>query len=240
MAGEQVLYNRPLPGARLNMSHPLAKGLVGCWLLNENGGIRAMDLSPYGNHGLLVGFPSPTPRPFNGLPFAGANNVINCGKASVLNALTGNCAFEAWIKPASSGEGTYGTILNKASINLYMSANPRVGFDIKVGTASKSVTSAADSVPYGSWAHIVGVFNSTNVLLYTNLTLVTGTATAGPIDDHSASNLLVGDNAASNRCFDGLIALVRLWNLVPLNNAKEAVKYLYTSPYSPMGTPMFI
>jgi hypothetical protein len=36
---------KPPVGAVLNRSHPLAKGLVGCWLMNERGGATAFDVS---------------------------------------------------------------------------------------------------------------------------------------------------------------------------------------------------
>ena len=46
---------KPPLGARLNLSHPQAAGLVGCWLFNEGGGNKAFDLSNNGLHGTLEG-----------------------------------------------------------------------------------------------------------------------------------------------------------------------------------------
>jgi len=37
-----------------NLSHPLSKGLVGCWLMNEGSGNTVQDLSGNGNHGTLT------------------------------------------------------------------------------------------------------------------------------------------------------------------------------------------
>ena len=45
-------YTKPPPGAQIDWGHPLARGLVGCWLFNEAGGIRANGLAA-ANHGLL-------------------------------------------------------------------------------------------------------------------------------------------------------------------------------------------
>jgi len=42
-------------GVLLNPYHPLARGLVGCWLFNEGGGNIVYDLSGHGNHGTLGG-----------------------------------------------------------------------------------------------------------------------------------------------------------------------------------------
>lgn len=41
-------------GAQLNRSHPLARGLVGCWLFNEGTGDKVFDLSGNGNQGTLT------------------------------------------------------------------------------------------------------------------------------------------------------------------------------------------
>ena len=68
----QLLYNRPTFPAQLNMAHPLARGLVGCWLLNEEGGLRAFDSSPYGNHRLVTGALSH----YDGKTFNGVADVI--------------------------------------------------------------------------------------------------------------------------------------------------------------------
>lgn len=46
---------KPLSGIMLNPLHPLSKGLVGLWLMNEGAGSRVADLSGKGNHGTIVG-----------------------------------------------------------------------------------------------------------------------------------------------------------------------------------------
>lgn len=42
---------KPIRGIQLNKSHPLARGLVGCWLFNEGSGTKCFDVSGFGNHG---------------------------------------------------------------------------------------------------------------------------------------------------------------------------------------------
>jgi len=46
---------KPLPGAEIDWGHPLAQGLVGCWLMNEGAGVSVADYSAGGNHGILKG-----------------------------------------------------------------------------------------------------------------------------------------------------------------------------------------
>lgn len=44
--------HKPPYGVKLNRQHPLAQGLVGCWLMNEGGGSNIFDLARY-NHGVI-------------------------------------------------------------------------------------------------------------------------------------------------------------------------------------------
>jgi len=44
---------KPPKGAMLNRGHPYARGLVGCWLMNEGGGNIVNDLSGNGNVGTI-------------------------------------------------------------------------------------------------------------------------------------------------------------------------------------------
>ncbi len=46
---------KPTRGIRLNKSHPLARGLVGCWPFNEGSGGQVSDLSGNGNGGTFQG-----------------------------------------------------------------------------------------------------------------------------------------------------------------------------------------
>lgn len=47
-------YQKPPIGAKLNFGHPLAKGLVGCWLFNEGSGGQVFDYSGQSNHGFIT------------------------------------------------------------------------------------------------------------------------------------------------------------------------------------------
>ena len=44
---------KPGRGIQLNRAHPLARGLVGCWLFNEGTGNKVFDLSLNGNEGTI-------------------------------------------------------------------------------------------------------------------------------------------------------------------------------------------
>jgi hypothetical protein len=89
---------------------------------------------------------------------------------------------------------------------------------------------------------VIAVYNGANVLVYSsyNGTWVTGAAATGAVDAHSSDDLLIGDRVNSNRCFNGKIGLLYIWNGIPLGSATNVCNYLYISPYSPMNIPLFM
>ena len=44
-------WQKPFRGMQIDKTHPLAKGLVGCWVFNEKSGDTVFDMSGNGNHG---------------------------------------------------------------------------------------------------------------------------------------------------------------------------------------------
>ena len=48
-------WQKPFRGMQINKAHPLAKGLVGCWVMNEATGDKVFDLSGNGNNGIITG-----------------------------------------------------------------------------------------------------------------------------------------------------------------------------------------
>jgi len=73
---------KPIRGIRINKSHPLARGLVGYWLLNEGTGSKVFDLSGNGNTGTLQGDTHFTSGRFgSALQFDGDGDNVNFGNA---------------------------------------------------------------------------------------------------------------------------------------------------------------
>jgi hypothetical protein len=77
------LFNPPL-GARINWSHPINRGLVGCWLMNEGGGQVYRNLA--GNRGATdgvgIGNPVPVMSPYGrAMFFDGATQYVDMGSS---------------------------------------------------------------------------------------------------------------------------------------------------------------
>lgn len=80
----------PIGLAQIDWSHPLARGLVGCWLFNEGGGSRVFD-SARRNHGTLTNM-DPASDWVNGkfgraLDFDGSDDYVNFGDYSATDGL---------------------------------------------------------------------------------------------------------------------------------------------------------
>lgn len=245
MSGEQLWPDRPLPGARLNMSHPLTKGLVGCWLLNEQG-IRAMDLSPYANHGLLTNFGPPIRRAFNGLLFDGSNDYITCGTGASLR-ITDAITLEIWVNILSltatrslivkrAWGGTFHTgylftVSTAGAIYLACARN--------INEATATIQSDNSEIVINTWYHIIVTRDATYMTLYKNGNQLKQEASIGAVfGDASTSPLCIGmDSDLSSSPFSGCIALARAWNRVLIRDDARA---LFISPYAPYGYRMFL
>lgn len=233
MAGEQILTNRPLFGARLNMAHPLTKGLVGCWLLNEQAGLRAMDLSPYANHGVLTSFPPFYQRPFNGLPFDGLDDVIFCGSSPTLLSFSKGIAYEAWVSPAvvnaylgiaSNGADAATWANHTATLRIINTGVASFVLDIGTGAAVQNgvTTLIADRIH-----HIIGTYDLQINSLFLDGKLDKSGAYTGAFVTGSGPFRIGEYRDGFN--FNGRIFLVRVWNCRALT--AQDVKNLYLNPY---------
>jgi hypothetical protein len=69
---------KPSLGSTINTNHPLAQGLVGCWLFNEQTGNKIYDLNK-DNHGNLINGVVRNPNNFGSLQFDGTNDYAEFG-----------------------------------------------------------------------------------------------------------------------------------------------------------------
>lgn len=243
MAGEQLFINRPLPGAQINQSHPLVKGLVGCWLLNEQAGIRCIDSSPYNNHGTMVGFGVPAnSRSGQGIKFDGVTDYVDVGNVTRLN-ITYTITVSAWVK-ANSVSGVsiaskYDYSANKRSWAFrggIVSTDKILVILSDNGTDIKKRYESGITVFDNTWKHISFVFDGTNLSLYINGILDTN---PNKTTDSAISGLYSSDipitigillnSGVKESYFNGSINNVHIYNRA-LN--KDEIKELYLNPYA--------
>jgi hypothetical protein len=90
---------KPILGSKLNFSHPLSNGIVGCWLFNEGMGDKVYDSSGNQNTGTLTGFSHPStvtsgwnPGKFGkAIAFDGSNDYISIAHNNIFNFNSTSC-----------------------------------------------------------------------------------------------------------------------------------------------------
>ncbi len=77
---------KPPLGYRIDPFHPLSRGLVACYLMNERGGTQIFDLTQNGNTGAFVDAPEWVPdQDGPAIKLDGVNDYIDCENASILD-----------------------------------------------------------------------------------------------------------------------------------------------------------
>jgi hypothetical protein len=73
---------KPPLGTQIDWSHPLSRGICGCWLMNEGGGNRVNDLSGNGNTGAITGAVWTSERFGPCLRYDGTSDYVNIPNSS--------------------------------------------------------------------------------------------------------------------------------------------------------------
>ena len=155
-------FHKPPRGARLLRSHPLARHLAGCWLLNEGTGEIAYDSSGNFAHGALIGFDATTqwqagPRGST-LYFAG-DDYIDLGNPKSIQLV--NQTICGWVKTTDSiayfwsARDTGG-----GGASLYLNGE----LELIVGT-NFPVAESDDAIDDGEWHFIAASFRDSDLSL---------------------------------------------------------------------------
>lgn len=238
------VYQKPYRGVKLNRTHPLSRGLVGCWIMNEGGGLSVWDYSGNANIGTLEGTAPVWQGGLRGhtINFPGTDERLDCGNGAPLDDLgNGSFTISFWMKSKDTVPLNYGMLFTKYtdgsdrfSIHSNATVN-RIRFNFLKGGAGVSggLFSAATTPFDTEWNHIVLVINRTTdkALLYMNtIKDVTeiGINTA-PADISNTANFAWGAFANGTLPYEGLIDECLVYNralLVP------EINWLYREPYA--------
>lgn len=213
------MYTKPLRGARLNLFHPLARGLVGCWLFNEGCGDKAYDLSGYGNYGTLVNMLPSAPgsgwagnKFGGGLDFDGVNDFVTPPLLSSYFTDTATVVF--WLKLANDPpiDGTkVGLGFGGAGTNITHYPYTNGNLEISVFSNTRHIAAYNNTAFDKSKWHQLAITTTPgagNYKLYQNGQFVT--SGTGPATLSMGSGIYIGRN--SNRYLEGFINSVYLYN----------------------------
>jgi len=160
------------------------------------------------------------------MQFNGATGDVDIGSPATLdNVFAGGGTVEAWIDAESDGEGNDGYILNKGEWGLRVSQEDfattgfmRVVFYKTFTGATGSWDSAFSAIAAGVDYHIAVTYDQASAandpLLYINgvaATFFEGVAPSGTAVTDAGTSLIIGNNQADSRTFNGTIDDVRIW-----------------------------
>jgi len=211
-----------------NLSHPRARGLVGCWLMNEGSGSIVQDLSGNGNTGALTGdellWVGGTTGP--AIYFGGTTDWISIGDKPTLEGMN-QLSIVAKVRPvdASTQQWVIGKT-NAYALEVYLD---RIRYRIWGGGSEVAVFSNNPSIFDNTWHTIAGVYDGTAVKTFVDGVFHLSSAETGAIPSNS-SPVGIGayPSAPSILEFNGDIEYVYVYNRTL--STSEIVQ-LYREPF---------
>jgi hypothetical protein len=226
---------KPVLGVQLDRGHPLAGGLVGCWLFNEGGGNVVQNLAGF-SRATFVGTPTwGQGRYGQGLSFpGGSGSYVGVPFETLQNA--GRITLAAWVKTASGAANT--TIIDRDTesapnrIFQFTLTNSSANLRIIPFYSGAPVTTmiGSASVNDGKWHHVAAVLDGVNARLYVDGVLDFTVAETRALDSAGTAGLRIGahsDGSAVNG-FDGQIDEVLIWNR---GLSYEEIQWLVVNPF---------
>lgn len=228
---------KPPRGSELDRSHPLAKGLVGYWSMQEGAGEFVNDISGFGNKGTLTNGPTWQPGKFgSALNFDGTNDYVDiAGNVDV----TGTRTVSLWMLSRDVSQ-------NNVVLYFVNSGSEQTDY-IVIGTYVSAILASADNVNAASaqsstissnkWTHVTVTKTTADVTdIYINGVVNTqaGTNQWGG----AFAKRLFGDSYVTATLplvpFNGLLDDVRIYNRAL--SAGE-IRWLYQEPFAIFKPP---
>jgi chitodextrinase len=188
-------------------------GLVGYWNFDEGSGTVAHDTSGNGNDGTITGATWSANPPAGGgsgvLSFNGSNDYITTASEFLGS---GPLTISAWINARTNGGAGFGRIIDNGKIIFGVNNGTGIKFMSDGATAANT---ASGILGYNKWIHVTATRDANGTAnLYINGVLSgAGNQNSGtPVP--GTTHVLIGNNSAVQRGFDGFIDDIRIYNRV--------------------------
>ena len=226
---------KPPLGTQLRKGHPLARGLIGCWLFNDGPPLlgTTYDLSGNDNHGTLAADAHIEGGKFGpDMSFDGTGDYIDLGVTelqgtSLFADSTQKFTISFWSKVLPSNQGSFiakaGATPSNRQFQIFLSGFDSLDFRIR-GTVTSTTANFDDGVLH----FVTMTWNGTDANVYVD----GGDAVAlnvGLASEETGENIIFGARTGGSSFFlNGTIDNVMIWNraLTP----REAAS-LYTDPF---------
>lgn len=235
-------FTKPRAGVKLNHAHPLSRGLVGYWVLNEGSGTIVYDISGSGQHGTLTGFSFSSTSGWTGSPMGGglrgdgSNDVVNCGSSSILNPIA--MSWCSWVMTTSLSQPYQSPFTRRLGVgNTYaytwaVKSNGRVAIYVRTAGDTAYDGTGAHIIAVNKWYFVAFTYSSSDGLKgYVNGVLDGTAAANGNISQVADVTYLMDDpytGGGVNRTWTGCMDETRVYNRVLLPNE---IKTLYANPH---------
>ena len=229
---------KPIRGTPIRTSHPLARGLAGCWLLGEGTGEIVADLGPYHRHGNFLGGPPLWKPGRHGycLKFDGTDECIDCGTGKFGWDLTNELSVVALVNHGASQLNTiFARCVYVRPVRLHGQTNGKFGWRVYTDTENDCIiNSTSPHATDGSeWVHVAGTWKPNGGYLYVNgVQEASDTATEGNLNVTDNQFVGIGGTYESSgfaSCWIGGIEYVFIYNRAL---SVEEVKWLYREPFA--------
>jgi len=231
-------YNgvKPIVGTQVDWSHPLSRGLVGWWSMQEGSGGTIYDISGNGNHGTCVDDTHWVPGKFGPcLDFDGSGDYVGLGNGPV--AGLSRITISAWIKGRTSDTDNmiimeqYGA----GDDSIYLSRDGTESFEFRIKNDSQSqVTLNSDTAFQDTdWHHVVATYNGSSMYIYVYSLLDSSAGSqSGLIETSPESNLNISSDGSDQ--WNGQIGDVMIFDRTL---SQSEVAQLYREPFCMFEQP---
>ncbi len=192
----------------------LNNGIVSYWKLDDLAG-PAID-SANGNDGTVVGATQGVAGKIGmAYLFNGTGDHVNFGDLS-LNGL-GAITISVWVYPHTFGQ-LGGRVFDDritTGVIAFIGSGNKWSFFVNTATGTfRQETTTNATVTYNEWHHLASIYTGTDIKIYVDADdkpTITNSAGSGNLVN-AGDDLLMGDNHASNRAYDGVIDEAGVWN----------------------------
>jgi hypothetical protein len=241
-----------LPGMVLDRAHPLSRGLVGWWPMNEGAGTRINDISGKGNHGTISGVSQSSTSGWTGGPVGGAlrfdatDDLVTVPHSSSLN-VAAEFSVSCWVSINTTAN--YPTFVMKGNGGagyagpfhfLYESIGGYWLFATGNGLNAQNAVAYGTAATLGRIYHIVGVHTGgagtgATDLFYQDGKLVRSGTTGIPVVNNGTALGIGGRTPGTLYGLNDRIYGVRMWD-----RALSAVEVaqLYADPLAGARAPV--
>ena len=236
---------KPIRALQIDWSHPLTRGLTGCWMMNEATGEIVADCGPRRNNGIFH-YNSAAPawksgRHGSALEF-GTERCIDCGTGKFGWDLTNEVSVVALVNQNASQTNTLfarSGFARPCKLTAYTSGRFKWwiytdGTDCVINSTSTHATDGSECV------HVAGIWRPGDGRLYVNGVQETSeSASSGSLNfvNDSQSVGIGGTYEGGNYyyCWNGRIEYVFIYNRAL---STEQVRRLYREPFTMFARPI--